>query len=49
MSWFFDVITVCFYNKYNIFKPAFLTGKTIKSIAVVDIQKFLSIFSGDGQ
>ena len=48
MSWSFNVV-VCLHNKNNILKPAFLNGKTYKSIVLYDMHRFLFIFSGDGQ
>jgi hypothetical protein len=39
----------CLQHKYNILKPAFLSGETAKSIGLLDMWKFFILFSGDGQ
>jgi hypothetical protein len=37
------------HHKYNISKPAFLTGKTTKSIVLYELWDFKIIFWEDGQ
>jgi len=44
MSWFFNVVMLCLHNKNNILKPAFLAGKTSKSIDALVMQKFYPFF-----